>query len=571
MFLYRFSSGFPIPLGVSSGGYLLFTYRFVSFFSRWGSCKDKVGVIFLLNLPYRYLLLEFQIQNVGIRCFILEGDIFFLYYLITFSYFLISNSVAIAVLFGHNVMAGEALSNLCSQLSLQEGDKQKVVIDNSWVEGDGENEARHCLIGKLMLKKPAHVDGLRNVLHQAWRLEGDLIVQEVGERLFVFEFQDALEKDRVLVSQPWSFKKALLVLKDYDGIQHPESIQFNKCPFWVRLFYLPLRLQNERVGIAVGEAIGEVLDIDPNWGRFMRLRVLVDLLIPLKAGTTVATASGDLEVEFRHERMADFCYFCGLLDHQEGECPEGVIQNKEIGFFIRRYSDRLKAETPVIRNSKQSPGVAKAKSVFAGLNREGKLPMMAASLSTGGGAAKQRTLGSSMMESEWRGGFKDHVDSLLLRGRATARAIAKEGRSREMVSKVQSNGVEKIPGDQEVSSSKFRDLNRKFLSIAENKGVDRGIDIAEGVYALQQQLLPGGMAETPNFVGDRGSASKGKGSATYAGSRNAPAIGPCHMGLGESSRAPIGRTNMVSPINLLFGNVANFEQHAQDPGLQQLK
>ncbi|OMP04241.1 hypothetical protein CCACVL1_02176 [Corchorus capsularis] len=55
--------------------------------------------------------------------------------------------------------------------------------------------------------------------------------------------------------------------------------------------------------------------------------------------------------------------------------------------------------------------------------------------------------------------------------------------------------------------------------MAEKKGADCGEDIAERVLALQQQLLP-------------------------EGSRNAPGVGLCHMGLGESSRAAVGLTKM---------------------------
>ncbi|OMO90520.1 reverse transcriptase [Corchorus capsularis] len=416
-------------------------------------------------------------------------------------------------------MVGEALTNMCSQLSLQEGEKEKVVIDNSWVDGEDGNVVRHYLLGKLMLKKPVNVEGLRNVMYQAWRLEGDLIVQEVGVRLFLFQFEDPLEKDRVLVSQPWSFKKVLLVLKEYDGVLPPESVQFNKCPFWVRVFDLPLRLQNERVGVAVGEAAGEVLDIDPNWGRFMRVRVQVDLLIPLKAGTTVSTASGDLEVEFRYEKMADFCYVY-----------------------------RLKAETPVVRSTKQSPDGMRSKTIFGGSKREGKRPVVANALSTGA-VSKQKSLGSSMLASGWRGGFRNHVDSLLLRGREAARAIAEEERSRDMFPKFNCNNGEKFQGEQEVTSSKFRTLNNNFLHDAKERGERRGEeDIDARVFALKQQLLLEGMAESPNFQGDRGSGFKEKGSSSFMGPKNIPGIGRSHMGLAGSSNANIGLPSLIRPV-----------------------
>ncbi|OMO89753.1 hypothetical protein CCACVL1_07657 [Corchorus capsularis] len=37
-------------------------------------------------------------------------------------------------------MAGASLSQMCSNLSLQEKDKDKVIIDNAWIEDPDEPE-----------------------------------------------------------------------------------------------------------------------------------------------------------------------------------------------------------------------------------------------------------------------------------------------------------------------------------------------------------------------------------------------------------------------------------------------
>ncbi|OMO70190.1 hypothetical protein COLO4_28717 [Corchorus olitorius] len=73
---------------------------------------------------------------------------------------------------------------------------------------------------------------------------------------------DELENDRVFVNQPWNFNKALLALNDYDGLEALESIPFEITPFWVRIYGLPLRMMNEKIGVAVGEAVGPVLEAE---------------------------------------------------------------------------------------------------------------------------------------------------------------------------------------------------------------------------------------------------------------------------------------------------------------------
>ncbi|XWS18212.1 hypothetical protein CRYUN_Cryun32bG0023500 [Craigia yunnanensis] len=54
---------------------------------------------------------------------------------------------------------------------------------------------------------------MKNVLITIWKLSSRMSITEVGNRLFIFQFEDNKEKERVLLRQPWSFNKSLLVLK----------------------------------------------------------------------------------------------------------------------------------------------------------------------------------------------------------------------------------------------------------------------------------------------------------------------------------------------------------------------
>ena len=86
-----------------------------------------------------------------------------------------------------------------------------------------------------------------------------------------------MEKERVLIQQPWSFNKALLVMKEFDGKNTAESIELSWCPFWVQIHGIPLGMMNENVAKAIGSSIEQVLEIDKGgnkvaWGRFLRVR-----------------------------------------------------------------------------------------------------------------------------------------------------------------------------------------------------------------------------------------------------------------------------------------------------------
>ncbi|XWS53817.1 hypothetical protein CRYUN_Cryun10bG0032700 [Craigia yunnanensis] len=96
---------------------------------------------------------------------------------------------------------------------------------------------------------------MKNVLSNVWKLSSGMVVKEVGNRIFVFQFQENKEKERVLLRQPWSFNKSLLVLQNLEENMKPEEVKIQWCPFWVQEHGLPLGLMTEKIGIVLGESI----------------------------------------------------------------------------------------------------------------------------------------------------------------------------------------------------------------------------------------------------------------------------------------------------------------------------
>ena len=84
-----------------------------------------------------------------------------------------------------------------------------------------------------------------------------MFIKEVSERVFIFHFEDVGEKV-VLLRQPWSFNKSLLVLKNYDGHTNPEEINFNWCSFRVQVYGPYLGMIIGKIGLILGELIGDV-------------------------------------------------------------------------------------------------------------------------------------------------------------------------------------------------------------------------------------------------------------------------------------------------------------------------
>ena len=150
-----------------------------------------------------------------------------------------------------------------------------------------------------------------------------------------------MEKERVMMRQPWSFNKSLLVLQDFEGSIKPEEVNLKWCPFWVQVHGLPLGLMTEKIGTILGETIGDVEEIDVEggqmaFGRYLRVRVLINISKPLKRGSRITAMGGEnILAIFKYERLPDFCYLYGRLDHQELECDE-VVKMRKIGAKAKR-------------------------------------------------------------------------------------------------------------------------------------------------------------------------------------------------------------------------------------------
>ena len=75
----------------------------------------------------------------------------------------------------------------------------------------------------------------------------------------------------------------------------------------------------------------------------MRIRVQVDVSKPLCRGPKVVFEDGkEGWVAFKHEKLPNFCYWCGLVSHDDKDCEHWlsskgtlVIESQEFGTWLR--------------------------------------------------------------------------------------------------------------------------------------------------------------------------------------------------------------------------------------------
>lgn len=246
------------------------------------------------------------------------------------------------------------------RLSDLESKGRKIV----WSDGKKVGVVEPQALGKLMADKPGFAEGMEKALGRIWCPLRGVDCKDLGDNIFMFTFHQQSGKRKALDEGPWMFNKALLVMEDFDASKSVKEYDFRKIPIWVRIFDLPLGMMCREAGLAIGDIIGEALEVDvgPDGmaiGRYLRVKVRLDITQPLMRGFVLDDGE-DKEGErkamseeekrkkeeegwrrFEYEFLPDFCYICGRLDHVDKDCAVHLKKGEE-----RQFGAWLKAFIP---------------------------------------------------------------------------------------------------------------------------------------------------------------------------------------------------------------------------------
>ncbi len=102
------------------------------------------------------------------------------------------------------------------KFSLTEAEAPGVMVEDDAM-GDSKHLGSHCLLGKMLTDRLFNKKVMKSTMLRIWGLTRGIIVKDIGENLFVFQFTDASECELVLNGTPWLFDNHLLALNDFDG------------------------------------------------------------------------------------------------------------------------------------------------------------------------------------------------------------------------------------------------------------------------------------------------------------------------------------------------------------------
>lgn len=216
--------------------------------------------------------------------------------------------------------------------------------DSNGFEGD------RLLLGTILTTRVYRRFTLSEIITKAW---GPRIkIENLGQNFFKFVFSAKAERDRVFRGRPWNINGAHLILKEW-----PETMAINKVPFdtttfTIQIHGLPPMFLHAGSAKLIGNRVGKVYEDSINrkavvGHRFLRFKLDIEVRKPIPAGYFLSSHSDNENwIQFKYERLGDFCYKCGFLDHVTGRCDfeKPAFITSADGASARLYGPWLRAE-----------------------------------------------------------------------------------------------------------------------------------------------------------------------------------------------------------------------------------
>ena len=110
--------------------------------------------------------------------------------------------------------------------------------------------------------------------------------------MFVAEFANQRDHDRVWDGSPWHVNKHAVILSEFDESMRPCELRFNRLKVWARVVNLPFHLRNDKWGKMIAQQIDPKagpIQFD-HAGGFLRARVTLNVDDPLRRWILIDSA-----------------------------------------------------------------------------------------------------------------------------------------------------------------------------------------------------------------------------------------------------------------------------------------
>lgn len=141
---------------------------------------------------------------------------------------------------------------------------------------------------KIITRRALNIEVVVCTFRTLWRTKEGFEVTNAGNNVLLFAFEREVDAEKVLLGEPLSYDRHLVVLEQFDEEKTISKLEFKLCSFWVQLHHLPFKFMSLETVLVIGETIRPISwshDImEMKGGSFMRVQTIIDILIPLCRG-----------------------------------------------------------------------------------------------------------------------------------------------------------------------------------------------------------------------------------------------------------------------------------------------
>lgn len=113
-------------------------------------------------------------------------------------------------------------------------DLEKPIDDfNQAIPEEISHREQLCLLGFVVAEKTVNKEDFKSTMLGIWQPKGKIDFNEVGFNLYILEFKNSFDLERIREGCPWSFNRNLLFLIEYNRKLTPWQVSFEKEPMWV--------------------------------------------------------------------------------------------------------------------------------------------------------------------------------------------------------------------------------------------------------------------------------------------------------------------------------------------------
>ncbi|OMO58720.1 hypothetical protein COLO4_34406 [Corchorus olitorius] len=209
------------------------------------------------------------------------------------------------------------------------------------------SEGQACLVGFLLDARRFSTEFIQNYINREWEIRGTATVIGRDGNKFLIHYNREIDRRVGVHANPWAIEGAIFVQQPWNPNIPLAQTTLPRIALWLQIWDLPFEYQQPLVARRMALSAGEVLQIDwehrmPRNIRFMRVRISVDLTVPLVPGCTLERDDGSSQwVRFRYERIQKFCLNFGEIGHTHRNCMSTFEEvERKINRGLNRTSQR---------------------------------------------------------------------------------------------------------------------------------------------------------------------------------------------------------------------------------------